>query len=62
MPALNPSIVVGSVWPDSLAIRDDSQGGWDNDTPVPPVMFGPLWPDGTPRGWPEDSHAQTQED
>jgi len=26
--------------------------GWDNDTPVPPEVFGPMWPDGVPEGWP----------
>ena len=27
---------------------------WDDDSPVPPALFGPLWPDGPPPGWPED--------
>ncbi|MDY3553978.1 hypothetical protein R5W24_003092 [Gemmata sp. JC717] len=25
---------------------------WDDDTPVPPEVFGPLWPEGAPKGWP----------
>lgn len=25
---------------------------WDDDTPVPPEVFGPLWPEGPPKGWP----------
>jgi hypothetical protein len=27
---------------------------WTDDTPVPPEVFGPLWPDGLPKGWPVD--------
>jgi hypothetical protein len=29
---------------------------WTDDTPVPPTVFGPLWPDGPPAGWPEDEN------
>jgi len=25
---------------------------WNDDTPVPPEVFGPLWPEGPPKGWP----------
>jgi hypothetical protein len=25
---------------------------WTDDTPVPPEVFGPLWPEGPPKGWP----------
>lgn len=25
---------------------------WTDDTPVPPEVFGPLWPAGPPKGWP----------
>lgn len=25
---------------------------WTDDTPVPPEIFGPMWPDGEPEGWP----------
>jgi hypothetical protein len=25
---------------------------WTDDTPVPPEVFGPLWPEGPPNGWP----------
>jgi hypothetical protein len=28
--------------------------GWDNDTPVPPEVFGPMWPEGVPEGWPNE--------
>ncbi|MBA4063474.1 MAG: hypothetical protein C0501_07130 [Isosphaera sp.] len=27
--------------------------GWTDDTLVPPSVFGPLWPDGPPEGWPK---------
>ncbi len=26
---------------------------WGDDTPVSPRVFGPLWPQGAPKGWPE---------
>lgn len=29
-------------------------GRWAHDTAVPPEVFGPLWPDGPPPGWPAD--------
>jgi hypothetical protein len=25
---------------------------WTDDTPVPPEVFGPLWPEGPPKNWP----------
>lgn len=28
--------------------------GWDDRTPVPPGVFGGLWPNGQPEGWPTD--------
>lgn len=28
---------------------------WDDSTPVPPTVFGPMWPEGCPDGWPADS-------
>jgi hypothetical protein len=30
------------------------KNAWTDDTPVPPSVFGPIWPDGTPDGWPEE--------
>ncbi|HVK17520.1 MAG TPA: hypothetical protein VM533_11280 [Fimbriiglobus sp.] len=30
---------------------------WTDDTPVPPEVFGPLWPEGPPAGWPADPDA-----
>jgi hypothetical protein len=32
-------------------IRDK---GWTDQTPVSPRVFGPLWPQGPPEGWPEE--------
>ncbi len=31
---------------------------WRHETPVPPTFFGPMWPDGAPEGWPEDSTSK----
>lgn len=28
---------------------------WDDNTPVPPDVFGPLWPEGAPKGWPANT-------
>ena len=25
---------------------------WTDETPIPPTVFGPLWPGGSPPGWP----------
>lgn len=33
---------------------------WADDTPVPPEVFGPLWPEGPPRGWPEEQDGLNQ--
>ena len=30
---------------------------WGDDTPVPPEVFGPLWPEGPPKGWPPVTHV-----
>ena len=30
---------------------------WTDDTPVPPDVFGPLWPEGAPKGWPRNTDA-----
>ncbi|MBN9121796.1 MAG: hypothetical protein J0I06_22090 [Planctomycetes bacterium] len=27
-------------------------GKWTNQTPVPPTVFGPMWPEGVPPDWP----------
>ena len=27
---------------------------WDDDTPVPQSVFGPLWRNGPPEGWPQE--------
>src|SRR5207247_2476335 len=31
---------------------------WTDDTPVPPEVFGPLWPEGPPKGWPPITDVQ----
>lgn len=36
----------------ALVERSRSEN-WTDDTPVPPWVFGPMWPDGVPNGWPE---------
>lgn len=33
----------------SLAMKEN----WDDQTPVRPEVFGPMWPEGAPKGWPE---------
>ncbi len=35
---------------------------WDDSTPVPPEVFGPLWPEGPPKGWPVDPDARKHTD
>ncbi len=35
------------------------QNGWTDETPIPPpAFFGPIWPEGPPKGWPPE-FAQT---
>jgi hypothetical protein len=35
---------------------------WTDDTPVARDVFGPLWPEGPPKGWPSDPDAPTHTD
>ena len=35
---------------------------WTDDTPVPPEVFGPLWPEGPPDGWPADPDVPQRTD
>lgn len=28
---------------------------WTDDTPVPPTVFGPMWPFGPPKDWPQEN-------
>jgi hypothetical protein len=35
---------------------------WTDDTPVPPAVFGPLWPEGPPDGWPADPDVPQRAD
>lgn len=34
---------------------------WDDDTPVSPAFFGPMWPNGIPAGWPVDETKKDAE-
>jgi hypothetical protein len=53
---------VGDAFDITLTIRKDFDHlgrlaewqHWTDDTPVPPDVFGPLWPEGPPPGWPAD--------
>lgn len=33
---------------------------WDHSTPVPPTVFGQLWPEGPPPGWPADENPNRE--
>ena len=35
---------------------------WTDDTPVPPEIFGPLWPEKRTAGWPADSDIPQRSD
>ncbi len=37
----------------STLVGKNRISGWHDDTPIPPWVFGPLWPNGVPEGWPE---------
>lgn len=34
--------------------------GWDDETTVPQQVFGPMWPEGVPKGWPVESTSEGQ--
>jgi hypothetical protein len=40
----------------SLALDHD----WTDECPVPPSVFGPLWPEGSPQGWPNPDKSATE--
>ncbi len=46
---------------DHLARLMQSQR-WTDDTPVPSTVFGPLWPEGAPAGWPADPDPPKREE
>lgn len=52
---LNEGAVIGSVWTDFVALVDAAHvNGWTDETSIPTAnVLGPLWPNGTPSGWPE---------
>lgn len=35
---------------------------WTDDTPVPATVFGPLWPEGPPMGWPANPELPQRSD
>lgn len=43
-------------------VRLSKLNTWMDETPVPPEVFGPLWPEGRPAGWPVDPDAPKQSD
>lgn len=50
------SAAVTAIWTDynhlkAMARRE----GWTQKTPVPPEVFGPLWPKGAPKTWPQQT-------
>ncbi|MCA9304396.1 MAG: hypothetical protein KC996_09765, partial [Phycisphaerales bacterium] len=43
---------------DYLLIKElSSLENWTDGTPVPPEVFGPMWAEGEPEGWPEEEGA-----
>jgi hypothetical protein len=36
----------------NLVVHLSNTQHWTDATPVPPSVFGPLWPEGAPEGWP----------
>jgi hypothetical protein len=49
-----------------LAIRRDidhllklaKENKWNDNTPVGPEVFGPMWPNGAPPNWPEEKNSE----
>lgn len=58
----NSGIAIGkSVGRDlTLLLYLSSLYSWTDDTPVPPTVFGPLWPEGPPPGWPEEENPNRE--
>ena len=44
--------VIAAMCHDYHRLRDAAQGLWSDDTAVAPELFGALWPDDPPEGWP----------
>lgn len=52
--ASKPNAILAARRDYDLLVAAAEREGWDDNTPVPPEFFGPLWPDGEPEGWPEE--------
>ncbi len=49
---------ISNILKDFQTLRERAKaGGWTDETPVPPSVFGPMWPEGPPPGWPRDPEA-----
>ncbi len=48
-----------SIRADYTRLTDElAKNAWDDDSPIPSSVFGPLWPEGLPPGWPTEDLAQ----
>ena len=54
-------VATSGVLRDFVRLRAAAQTeNWtNNDTPVPPEFFGPMWPDGEPEGWPKSTQSES---
>lgn len=53
--AVAAGVTAASVRYDFDTLRQRATAGaWTDDTPVPPTVFGPMWPFGTPKDWPPE--------
>src|SRR5262249_7067996 len=51
--------LASAVLPDIKMLRYRAEHEkWDDQTPVPAGVFGPLWPEGVPDGWPKSSRKE----
>lgn len=40
-----------------LLLASAKKEGWNDNTPVAPEFFGPMWPNGAPEDWPEQEET-----
>jgi hypothetical protein len=51
---IDAGFVVSQVYRDlDLLLAVSAKEGWTDETPVPAEFFGPMWPEGAPKRWPE---------